>query len=236
MSIAEVLCQISTFIAAGHETTSSALTWCLYALARDRDIQDRLRHELRTLPRTRNRNRQTGQCSTGGGEPATWLRPEFDERTQKQAQARTQAPGNGDDGDGDGDCDSEMEDGEMLLESISACEYLDWVVREALRVHAPVTSTMRVCMRDRDEIPVGKEGYLDRYGIRRWSIPVKRWDIVSVPIQAVNKSRELWGEDAGVFRCVGCFSGPGSFLEPSASFTDLIGDETNSFVQTRTLG
>lgn len=101
--------------------------------------------------------------------------------------------------DEDGD---ESEEDEALLERIWACEYLDWVVREVLRVHAPVPSTMRVCMRERDEIPVGKDGYVDRRGTRRWSVPVKRWDIVSVPIQAVNNSKELWGEDAGEFRCV----------------------------------
>ena len=31
MSVNEILCQISTFLAAGHETSSSALTWMLYA-------------------------------------------------------------------------------------------------------------------------------------------------------------------------------------------------------------
>jgi hypothetical protein len=132
------------------------------------------------------------------GQPVSGLRPGFE---GKQAQARIQ----GDDDEGDeGD---ETEDVEMLLDRICGCEYLDWVVREALRLHAPVTSTMRVCMRERDEIPVGEEGYVDRYGRRRWSIPVKKWDIVTVPIQAVNKSRELWGEDAGEFRCVVCFPG-----------------------------
>lgn len=57
-------------------------------------------------------------------------------------------------------------------------------------------------MREWGEIPVGKEGYVDRYRRRRWSLTVKRWDIITVPIQAVNKSTELWGEDAGEFRCV----------------------------------
>jgi hypothetical protein len=36
-------------LAAGHETTSSALTWCLYALSRDHKIQARLREELRSV-------------------------------------------------------------------------------------------------------------------------------------------------------------------------------------------
>ncbi|THH28022.1 hypothetical protein EUX98_g6156, partial [Antrodiella citrinella] len=50
LSTNETLCQISTFIAAGHETTASALTWSLYALARVPDIQRKLRAELRSLP------------------------------------------------------------------------------------------------------------------------------------------------------------------------------------------
>jgi cytochrome P450 len=192
MSIGEVLCQISTFIAAGHETTSTALTWCLYALARDRNTQDRLRQALRAL--TRTRNRKPGGRSVSHSVNGARSRS----GREQQAQAQMQVPG-----DGNGDVEDDVE-GEMLLERICGCEYLDWVVREALRLHSPVTSTMRVCMRERDEIPVGKEGYVDRYGRRRWTIPVKRWDIVSVPIQAINKSTALWGEDAGEFRCVSC--------------------------------
>ncbi|KAF8909014.1 cytochrome P450 [Gymnopilus junonius] len=141
MSIEEVLCQISTFLAAGHETTSSALSWCLYALAQDcTGVQEKLRATLR-----------------------------------------------------------EVDD--ALTDAVVRCTYLDWVVRESLRLHAPVTTTMRVCMRDRDEIPLQEgEVLLDKNGNRRLSIPVKKWDIISVPIQAINKSNELWGDDASVFR------------------------------------
>ena len=46
MSLNEILCQISTFLAAGHETSSSALTWTLYALARAPAVQARLREAL----------------------------------------------------------------------------------------------------------------------------------------------------------------------------------------------
>ena len=42
-----MLSQISTFLAAGHETTASALTWTLYALARAPAAQSRLRRALR---------------------------------------------------------------------------------------------------------------------------------------------------------------------------------------------
>ncbi|KAE8451134.1 hypothetical protein EG329_004806 [Mollisiaceae sp. DMI_Dod_QoI] len=43
--------QLLTFLAAGHETTSSSLTWCTYLLATHPEIQNRLRDEIRaTLP------------------------------------------------------------------------------------------------------------------------------------------------------------------------------------------
>ncbi|KAG1763034.1 hypothetical protein EDD22DRAFT_888914 [Suillus occidentalis] len=47
MSTDEVLCQISTFLIAGYETASSALTWCLYTLAKfstDRALRKALRN------------------------------------------------------------------------------------------------------------------------------------------------------------------------------------------------
>ncbi|KAG8214794.1 cytochrome P450 [Butyriboletus roseoflavus] len=49
LSVLEVLCQISTFLAAGYETSSSALTWCLYALATAPQCQNRLRDAIRTI-------------------------------------------------------------------------------------------------------------------------------------------------------------------------------------------
>jgi len=154
MSVPEILCQISTFLAAGHETTASALTSYLYALVQNPLAQRKLRAALHALDDV---------ADTESGEHS--------EEHQKR-----------------------------LTDRIARCEYLDWVVKESLRVHAPVTNTMRVCMRDEDEIPVSKSGYVDKRGVRRWGIRVRKWDIISVPIQAINKSGGLWGEDAQVFR------------------------------------
>lgn len=39
--------QLMTFLAAGHETTASAMTWAAYLLARHPDVQERLRAEVR---------------------------------------------------------------------------------------------------------------------------------------------------------------------------------------------
>ncbi|KAK0222053.1 cytochrome P450 [Armillaria fumosa] len=152
MSLPEILSQISTFLAAGHETTASALTWCLYALVTNTDAQAVLRKELRQLHALEG-------------------------------------------------------DRERLTDEIMKCQYLDWVVRETLRLHSPVTNTMRVCMRDEDEIPIdcsptstAPGGYLDKDGVRRYTIKVKKWDIITIPIQAINDSERLWGEDSKVFR------------------------------------
>jgi Cytochrome P450 len=172
MSIEEVLCQISTFLAAGHETTCSALTWCLYALAKDSHVQSQLRDALRGI--------------------------------QDQIEV--------DDGSEDYQ--------ETLTNQILKCSYLDWVVRECLRLHAPVTNTMRVCMRDYDEIPLlnphhGESVTLGNSVLEnrrlelgggstrniRQTIPIRKWDIISVPIQAINKGEMFWGKDAGIFRC-----------------------------------
>ncbi|BEI92908.1 uncharacterized protein CcaverHIS019_0505360 [Cutaneotrichosporon cavernicola] len=46
----EVVAQIATILFAGHETTSTALMWCLYHLSLNQDIQQRLREELLDVP------------------------------------------------------------------------------------------------------------------------------------------------------------------------------------------
>jgi cytochrome P450 len=49
MSDAEVVKNLLTFIAAGHETTAVALTWTLWLLAKDQDAQQRLVDEIAAL-------------------------------------------------------------------------------------------------------------------------------------------------------------------------------------------
>lgn len=64
LSVEEILCQISTFIGAGHETTASALTWTFYALARDPGLQARLRRELHSIPLPTSTNPVTTPTSS----------------------------------------------------------------------------------------------------------------------------------------------------------------------------
>ncbi|KAJ7879689.1 cytochrome P450 [Mycena leptocephala] len=49
LSDEEVIAQIPTFFVAGHETTSTAITWALYALSQNQSAQNKLREELMTV-------------------------------------------------------------------------------------------------------------------------------------------------------------------------------------------
>jgi hypothetical protein len=57
-------------------------------------------------------------------------------------------------------------------------------------------------MKCNDIIPTA-ETWIGKDGVERSGIEIKKWDILMVPIQAVNKSKRIWGEDAESFRCVG---------------------------------
>ncbi|THH29155.1 hypothetical protein EUX98_g5030 [Antrodiella citrinella] len=139
LSDEDVLAQVPTFIVAGHETTSTAVTWCLFALTQAPHVQTKLRDELLTI-------------------------------------------------------DTDM----PSMEELQALPYLEMVVKEVLRLHAPVGQTIRVAEKD-DEIPVGRP-YRDRNGVERYTIHIAKGDAVVIPIVAINRSKALWGEDSFEFR------------------------------------
>lgn len=139
LSDAEVLAQIPTFLAAGHETTSNSTAWCLYALAQHPAVQSALRDELLSVP--------------------------------------TDSPS---------------------MDDLNALPYLDAVVRETMRLHAPVSSTMRYAAKD-DVIPLAAP-YTDRNGEVCDGIRVSKGSPIIIPILAMNRSKAVWGEDAHEFR------------------------------------
>jgi len=139
MSDEDVLAQVPTFLVAGHETTSTATTWALFALTQAPEVQTKLREELLKVP-TDN--------------------PSMDE--------------------------------------LSALPYLDTVVRETLRVHSPVPSSVRVAMKD-DVIPLNTP-FIDKNGLTQHGVRVSKGDTIFIPILAINRSKDIWGEDATVFR------------------------------------
>ena len=176
MSVSEIRCQIATFLAAGHETSASALTWALYALARAPEAQARLRAAVRVA---------AAEAEAEAGVGAHSAARDANANANVNANASVYA----------------------YADAAARCTYLDWVVREALRLHAPVTSTMRICAREADAIPlapgarVGVPGRAGA-GAGRTSVDVRRGDIISIPIQAVSRDEAVWGPDAAVFRCV----------------------------------
>lgn len=163
LTLPETLSQISTFLSAGHETTSSALTWTLYVLAKDsngQEIQRKLRRELREIHRLHSAAVPSGSST-----------------------------------------DEEL--GAVLNNS-----YLDVVVRESLRVNSPVTTTMRVATKD-CMIPVSSPIHTSSLNsslsgtLANGStnfIRLNKGDIISIPIQAINKNKNIYGEDADEFR------------------------------------
>ncbi|OCH86066.1 cytochrome P450 [Obba rivulosa] len=139
LSDEDVLWQVPTFLVAGHETTSSATTWCLYALTQAPEAQRKLRAELFTL--------------------------------------LTDTP---------------------TMDELNALPYLDAVVRETLRVHAPVASSSRQAVKD-DIVPLSTP-FTDARGEVHDTSKVDKGAQFFLPVQAINRSRELWGEDAHEFK------------------------------------
>ncbi|KAI0705562.1 cytochrome P450 [Earliella scabrosa] len=139
LSDEDVLAQVPTFLIAGHETTSVAATWCLFALTQAPEVQHKLREELWTL--------------------------------------ETDTP---------------------TMDELSSLPYLDAVVRETLRIHAPVPSTVRTAMKD-EVLPLS-EPFVDRHGQVQDSIRVLKDTPIFIPILSLNRSKKLWGEDAYEFK------------------------------------
>ncbi|KAJ6589227.1 cytochrome P450 [Mycena capillaripes] len=83
------------------------------------------------------------------------------------------------------------------LEEVLSLPYLDAVVRESLRLHAPVPFTERVATRT-DIVPL-QSTVVERDGTVRNTILVNKGDKVYIPIRAVNRSEELWGPNAEDF-------------------------------------
>ncbi|KAI0828219.1 cytochrome P450 [Trametes gibbosa] len=127
------------FLVAGHETTSTATTWCLYALTQAFDVQKKLRDELFMI--------------------------------------QTDTP---------------------TMDELNSLPYLDAVVRETLRIHSPVPTTIRVATKD-DVIPVS-EPFVDRFGKVQDTIRISKGTPIVIPILAMNRSKKLWGEDAFEFK------------------------------------
>ncbi|KIJ62084.1 hypothetical protein HYDPIDRAFT_114926 [Hydnomerulius pinastri MD-312] len=84
------------------------------------------------------------------------------------------------------------------MEDLMALPYLDAVVRETLRVHAPVPNTIRIAMKD-DVLPL-EHPFTDKNGVVHDGIKISKGDPIFIPILVINRSEQLWGPDAKEFK------------------------------------
>ncbi|TFY63922.1 hypothetical protein EVJ58_g2971 [Rhodofomes roseus] len=84
------------------------------------------------------------------------------------------------------------------MDELNALPYLDAVVRETMRLYAPVPVTAREACRD-DVIPLNAP-YTDRHGQVHDHIEIQKGTAILIPILALNRSKTLWGEDAFEFK------------------------------------
>jgi hypothetical protein len=143
--------EIPTFILAGHESPSTAISWTLFELAQNVEIQSQLRAELRTLP--------------------------------LPTAATNNAPLDAD-----------------TLAALDKMPLLDAVVRESLRVYAPVQNVGRMATEDA-AIPLDRP-FLSRHGRMQDQIRLKKGDLITVPVGAVHRNPEIWGADADAWKYV----------------------------------
>ncbi|KAJ7698392.1 cytochrome P450 [Mycena rosella] len=123
---------------AGHETSSTAVTWALFALTQNMAAQRRLREELLAVT--------------------------------------TDTP---------------------TMDELNSLPYLECVVKETLRVHAPVTGTDRMAMRD-DVVPLGTP-VTDIHGTVHESLHIRKGQRILIPIISLNRDSAIWGPDAMEF-------------------------------------
>ncbi|KAJ6459049.1 cytochrome P450 [Mycena sanguinolenta] len=83
------------------------------------------------------------------------------------------------------------------MDELNALPYLDCVVRETLRAHAPVTVNFRVATRD-DVIPL-ETPYTDRNGTVHETLMIRKGQTTVLPILAVNRDLAIWGPTAHQF-------------------------------------
>ncbi|KAG6918675.1 hypothetical protein DXG01_012492 [Tephrocybe rancida] len=182
LSDKELLDQCSTFLLAGSDSVSLALSWCLHFLSLNPEIQTRVREEI---------------SSIAAAVPSVIddddLFIPITPAPKKRFRASATPPPTYRTATHQSICDS--------WDQIEASPYLDAVVRETLRLCPPVHSTIRVATAD-DQIPIShpvvlQDGTIVKNGE---SISIRKGSYIHIPIEGLNLSTEIWGSDALEFK------------------------------------
>ncbi|KAF8525239.1 cytochrome P450 [Hysterangium stoloniferum] len=136
MTQEEIATQLRTLVQAGYETVGCELAWIFYEIAKDHNVQKRLRDEVTATP----------------------SEPTYDD----------------------------------LLERTP---FLDAVIKECLRLHAPVIELTHVAAHD-SVVPLAKP--LRDAGEVTMVIP--RGTIIQIPVDVMQRDPEVWGSDSNQFR------------------------------------
>ncbi|KIY68837.1 cytochrome P450 [Cylindrobasidium torrendii FP15055 ss-10] len=99
------------------------------------------------------------------------------------------------------------------FDELNALPYLDAVLRETLRLHAPVSATERVATKE-DILPLS-EPIEDRRGKMLDGIRVQAGDIIIISMLGMNIDPAIWGADAHEFK-------PERWMAPKAGVTASI--------------
>ncbi|WFD30647.1 hypothetical protein MSPP1_001668 [Malassezia sp. CBS 17886] len=156
MSNEELMGQMTTLIIAGHETTATQNTWALWLLAKDQDVQERLRKEIQDAVAKEEAER--------------------DELPEEERAIYNYQP----------------------VRDIGSLPYLEKVVKESIRMLPSVPSTVRVALKD-DVVPLSRPyKRADGKGTYNQLIIPKNHELF-IPLNVIQFSKDLWGEDADDF-------------------------------------
>ncbi|KAG9074412.1 hypothetical protein FRC06_010715, partial [Ceratobasidium sp. 370] len=87
---------------------------------------------------------------------------------------------------------------EPSMADLDKLPYLDNVVHESLRLYPAVPASVREAAHD-VHIPTS-QAFRDRTGVERTSVLVQKGDLIILPILAMNRNKEIWGDDSTEFR------------------------------------
>ncbi|CAD6971861.1 unnamed protein product, partial [Tilletia controversa] len=192
--------QLITLILAGHETSATGLTWALDFMARNPAVQEKLRKELQDAPRTEEDDHDDHPEHAGPSSGGSHEVPSLSNTR-----------------------------GMLNFQDIHALPYLDAVMKEVIRLAPSITSTVRQATED-SIIPLSKgypkAGKAGKRGETFDSVFIPKGAEIFIPIQVIQASPEIWGDDALEFKPERWFDVPKTALDtqlPSQLFAFIAG-------------
>ena len=182
LSDADLLDQCLTFLLAGSDSVSIALSWCLHFLSHNPEIQTRLREEILSI---------TSPFSTSAQNSPE--RKVADDDVGAKLDLPSPPPS----------YPISNHSSPEHWAAIDGLPFLNAVIRETLRFCPPVHSTIRVATAN-DQIPISHPMVLQDGTMTHAEgcISIRKGSYIHIPIQGLNLSEEIWGSDATEFKYV----------------------------------